>query len=488
VPILVVGALIVVWQAVVSWEAVHTFTLRRRLEHPWQMAASAGMCEEFPGLFYFFHHFGVFPVGTTHRGPLPERPEDARRFVAEQGRTLVMDFNRPCAVRCGDLGKIFMFLPGVLLGRSATRPTVFPFNALFFVGALVAVWVAFAARGRPLLGVLLVLFLGSDPFQVFETYVRTNVFSLTISVALIVLALHLRLLTGAARIDRRAAVIALFTGGLLAFVREMRPEAAIVGVTLPFVYLGVRRSPVALRLAALASCLIGYTLVSQGLERYIDAKFPEAQAFVARAGGHPYPGLRVRHHAAWHNLFLGLGDFDTRHGYAWDDVVAYRYAVPLLHERYGMPVTYSGGYYLDQYYGDDHFYRIKPEDLPEYSVLLREKVLRDIREDPTWYLSILGRRVVAILADTTPVGLALGPWWVPVPGSRWLGWLAIPVLVVAAMSRKWLYVGLLLGSLALSLPALLVYAKEGMTYYGVFHVVALCIAVQMAVERWRELP
>ncbi len=506
---LAVAALVVLWQGSLAWhmrqwprqvgewfqgryaryamrsagvQPVAPYALHGWLWYQYRMGASAGLCEGFSGLYYFYHHFGQFPVATSRYDPLPGDAEGARRFVAEHGNTLIMDFNRSCAVRCGDLGKIFMFVPATLLGWSANEPSVLPFNALFFVVGLIAVWVAFTAEGHALLGLLLVLLVGSNPFQLFEAYARENVFSLPVSVTLLVLALHLRFMTGRVGIERWAWGIAVFTGALLALAREIRTEAILVGALVPAVYLGARRSPLATRLLAIAVFAATYVLASQGLAHYLDRKFSEAQVFVERAGGNPYRGIRVRHHVVWHNLFLGLGDFDTRYGYAWHDQSAYRYATPILRARYRLPVTYSKGYYFNEFYEPGHFYRIKPEDLPEYTIVLKEKVLHDIRNDPRWYLGILGRRVLAVLSDTTPLTLAVGPWRSEWPLS---GWIVLPALVAAAFHRDRLLLKLLLFSLPLSLPAVLVYAKGGMTYLGIFHLVALCILVQVAIDGLR---
>lgn len=48
-------------------------------------------------------------------------------------------------------------------------------------------------------------------------------------------------------------------------------------------------------------------------------------------------------------------------------------------------------------------YRIKPETLPAYNLILRETILRQIREDPVWYAEILGRRFVRVFTETTPI-------------------------------------------------------------------------------------
>ena len=440
---------------------------------------AAGLCRGFPRLFYFFYQFGQFPVATFLAGPLPKDRAGAERFVAKQGATLVMDFGRPCAVRCGDLGKIFMYVPGALLAGGPDPATVKPFNELLFVAGLVVAWIGLAAAGYPLLGLALVVLVGSDPFQLFQAYGKENVFSLPISVALLVLGLHVRLLVSNARVDAGAWATAMFTGAFLAVVHEMRTEPALIGVSALATYLAIRRSSFRTKLLLIVACVAAYGVVSSRLGCYFEQKFRDAQVFVERAGGKPYRGSWALRHAAWHNILVGLGDFDTKYGFEWDDRAAYLYALPILRERYGKNVTYHWpSYYFEETY-EPSGYRIKPEDLPEYHAIVREKVLDTIRNDPGWYVGILRRRLARILTVTTPFSVAGFGHWASCASS---GWIFVPALLGSMLARRRVLVGLLLFTLPLVAPALLVFSMRGMTYFGIFHLLSAAVLVQLGVE------
>ena len=475
--IVFVGALVAFWQHSLARDVPTAPGLASM--NGYAYAPGVGLCSSFPGFFYFYYYFGQLPVGTSLSGPLPKGRAGAERFVADHGRTLVMDYDRTCAVRCGDLGKIFMYLPGAMLVGGPDPPSVRPFNELVFIAGLVSAWVGLAGAGYPLLGLLLALLVGSDPFQLFQAYGKENVFSLPISVALVVLGLHVRLLVSGARVDAAAWATAVLTGALLAVVREMRAEAALIGISALATYLAIARSSLRTRLFVAAACLAAYGAVSGGLGLYFEREFRAAQVFVERAGGRPYRGPWVLHHPSWHNILVGFGDFDAKYGFVWDDRTAYAYAAPILRERYGKNVTYAWpAYYFDEMFARSA-YRLKPEVLPEYNAIVREKVLDTIRNDPGWYVGILWKRLAQVVAGTTPFSMAgFGHW----ASCRSSGWIFVPALLASALARRRLLVGLLLFTLPLALPALLVFSGGGMTHFGVFHLVAAAVLVQLGLE------
>ena len=95
----------------------------------------------------------------------------------------------------------------------------------------------------------------------------------------------------------------------------------------------------------------------------------------ARAYGSASVTLR---HRPWLSLWEGLGDFDRTRGYEWRDAAARRFAA-----------EEGGGRLLS----------------PRSERLFREKVLRDVRQDPLWYASILGKRALATVSQWK-----LRPW------------------------------------------------------------------------------
>jgi len=454
----------------------------RRYVHP----ASLGLCQDMRAFFYFFYYFNQFPVGAYFDDPPPTTTEQLSAFVKAHPERLVMDFSWPCnTARYGDYGKIFLFIPAALARGGPDSPSVRLFNILFFVVALEAALLALWRHGYPMLGILLALLVGSDPFQLFEVYLHDNILSLPISTALLTLAMHVRFLTGRAGIDRSAWAIPAVSGVMLASMREVRTEPALMVAALPFVYLTVPRERLSKRVGLVLVLAASYALTAHAWRLYFDRKFEDAKAFVTKAGGEPYTGPRSQYHTVWHNLFVGLGDFGTQLGYRWDDRAAYAYATPILQQRYGRAVTYGGtGYYFQQSYDRRGLYRVSPLDFPEYEQVLRAKVLGDVLRHPMWYLGILRMRVRAIMWYTTPVSVAHGGWRAGRPFS---GWFAVPTLLGVALWRKPFFVKLLCFTFPLSLTPLLIFSGGGTTHYAIFHLVTLCVWAQIVLDTLRRV-
>src|SRR6185369_11045086 len=166
---LVVSALIVVWQQDFNVDLPAP-------QNGYVIRASTGMLRDLRSFFYFYYHLGLFPVGAQEAHWLGPSRQDALDFVARHGDKLRMDFggnwNTP---RFGDYGKLFTLWPDAWLRGDPARPSAKPFNQVLFVSSLLAVWWAFWRERRPLLGALIVLLVGSNPFQLYETYNRANI-------------------------------------------------------------------------------------------------------------------------------------------------------------------------------------------------------------------------------------------------------------------------------------------------------------------------
>jgi hypothetical protein len=466
--------------AIVAWQlSFNSASIEPRRDYA--MTASMGLCADAPLFFYFFHHFGLFPVGAREVPQLGASKAAAEAFVAEHGDRLRMDFGWPTNTpRFGDYGKLFLFYPDLLLRNDPAHPSTIPCNELLFIVALLAVFWAFWREGHGLLGTLIVLFVGSNPFQLLETYGRGNIFSLPISVALLALAAHVSFLTRRAPVGRSAWWIAAASGVALATFREVRAEAAIIGVSALASYL-VARAPWRQRVALVAVFVLAAALTASAWSRYWTGEFSRSEAFVARSGGqvlHAPPG---QHHAFWHAVFCGLGDYGADRGFAWDDRVAFRWATTADPVSNPSPLRYhyNDGYYLEETY--DGVHHISPTDLPEYNRLVRARVLGEIGRHPAWYAGILWQRLIAIQQLATPAALSLASLTLALPGA---GWLTLPVLLFALWRRSLLHALLIAFMLPLSAVALLVYSGRNMTSYGIAHLIALAVAIDLF-ARWR---
>ncbi len=99
----------------------------------------------------------------------------------------------------------------------------------------------------------------------------------------------------------------------------------------------------------------------------------------------PYALIRPpTHHELWAGVWEGLGDFDRTKGHVWSDGVA-------------LEVLLDAG--LDP--GVPPGVEVFDRDLssPEKEGFFRRQVLRDVRSDPWWFLTILGKRVLATVTQ-----------------------------------------------------------------------------------------
>jgi hypothetical protein len=208
--------------------------------------------------------------------------------------------------------------------------------------------------------------------------------------------------------------------------------------------------------------------IKSQIRTYFDEKFNETYKLVVKYGGHPYDGPRIKQHRFWHPVFCGLGDFDTKYGYKWNDRVAYRYAVPILNRKYGMHLRYSGKLHLDSYYDADSLYYVKFDEIDEYEDVVKEKVLSDILSDPLWYIKILFRRILRIFHVTAPF--------------YWLGIPFLILLVTFYFIKEYELVILFISSLPLSFTPFVIYSGGNATLNSFFPEltvgVILCLVVK----------
>jgi hypothetical protein len=224
-------------------------------------------------------------------------------------------------------------------------------------------------------------------------------------------------------------------------------------------------------------------LSSAGYTRYFQYKFQTTHATMVQAGGTPYTGPLQIYHEVWHPIFCGLGDFDTKYGYQWDDRVGYAYAYPILVGKYGMklPPWQPGWYTFNATYDGTSKYPIFFGETPHYNEIIRDKILGDIRHDPLWYLDILKKRALRVLSEVPPLTAHVSREPVNMT-SPLFGFLCVPLALFLALSGRWTQLKCLLFSLPLTAPALLIYSDKGMTNYSTYHYFGFAILCSMVAE------
>ena len=455
--LLIYGAIVIVcWQGLLLY-GVENYSRDYRLK-------AMGLCNDYKFFLSPYVRDGVFPV--------------ARRVMPDGTSVLVNDLNSPCTTaRLGDYGKIWLLLPEALWRGPDAATARWPTRTLF-LASLLATWAAFCAVRRPVMGGIIVLLVGSDPFQLFEAYSNNNIFSLPITVALAALATHARLLAANPPPLRRLWIWPIAAGAVLATVREIRLEPALIGLSLIAVYLTIKGLPLTKRATLAGVLIVTFYVTSAAWGIYWDAKFAQARRFVADHGGHPLPSAPMRHHNIWHTLLCGLGDYDHKYGHVWSDDPTYASVMTTV-MREDPSVRYSGGRFLEAFHDPEHLYPIHVCELPAYGAAARHNFLGAIRGDPRWYARILGRRLIRIMNETTPLSIELGIMRLSFPLP---GWIVLVALAAALAARDGFAIKVILFTAPLSLTALCMYSGIGNTYYAIFHLIAIAVLIELAVR------
>lgn len=475
--VLVVGLL-----AIVGWQA--TFgRASAKLDHTYHVFASTGVHDE-QHYFFYLYHLGLYPLATD--APiLHDTKNEAERLLRTAPDKLKQDTF--VTFRSGDRGRVYLFYVDALLRHDAIKPSLRPASVLAFVTALCGLFTAMWWVQRPALGALLVVLLGSNPFQLHSVYSEENVFSWAITTMIAVLAIHVPLMGSRPASRRYPWIAAVATGLFLATVRTVRSEGMPIILGAVLAYLTLAGASWWKRLALAATLAVTFNATGALYTRAILHKFEVAQKVVRDVGGEPYEGPLPVYHEFWHAVFCGLGDFDTKYGYAWDDRVAYRYALPYLEKLAGHPLKLNVmSAPQAQTYDKAGKYPVYFSETPGYHDIIRDKILGDIKRDPAWYVDILVKRVRRLLTDTSPVSLSFSTEQFQTK-SGLLGWACAPLLLFLLGTRRHFLAKLLVFSLPLTITPLVIYSDRGMSYYSCFHIFGAAIFLMLmasGARRW----
>lgn len=454
---------------IIGWQ-LNFYMNRSSFSHFYGRKDASGFSHHFAQHFiYFYHYLGLFPVTTTYR-PLEFSKEGAERILTTHGDSLLMEIGHWS--RLGESTRLLMYLPNVYFTGSPENPSVIPFNAILFTTALLAVFSSFYFAGYGLLGFIIALFFGSNPFLLFETYGNENYFALMICVTLIVLALNLRSFY-ARSFNIRIMIIAVITGGVIGTAATIRFESMAILASGLFIYLTIPGESIRKRLVLCLLLVGSYATAKASWNHYFNKKFDEAVEIVTRLGGNPYLGDRVTKHTFWHPVYCGLGDFDTKYGYNWDDErEAYKYALPILKKKYKISLSYNNELGLNEFYDAKHKYYKKIELYPEYEEIMKERVLHDILSDKVWYAKIIGHRLWYVFTKTSPVWLGFAAHHLEIPFT---GLLVLPFLLFLIIKKSWVWTKLIVFSFPLAASSIIIYAKKNITYSSCFHLFMVAI-------------
>ncbi|MDD2385549.1 MAG: hypothetical protein PHP52_02070 [Bacteroidales bacterium] len=401
--------------------------------------------------FSYFHYYtGNFPLATLNED-LKYSIEDAESEIQENGHNLIMEYKHWS--RLGESARVLAFLPNSIIAGSPQNPSIKLFNSIVFVISLIVLYLGFWRVKKPLYGLILVVLINLTPFYLYEIYSNQNIFALLGSVFFMIIGLNVFVLFKKEKFYYYL-LLSCISGVIIGFFSEFRNEISIVLLSLILIYLFSKYLNLLKKTFIILLCFATFFGSKQLIRYHFNKKFEKTAVLVAKAGGHVYNGKRISGHIFWHPIFCGLGDFDEDYGYEWNDKVVYRYATPILQEKYGMDIKYSDKYHLDNYYDKDSLYYIKFDEINEYEDIVKEKVLSQIKEDPFWYIAIIFKRVIRTLTVTIPI--------------PYVGWLIFYVIYFFIKNRYWTYLKLLLVSLPLSATSIIIYSGDGATYNSVY--------------------
>lgn len=408
---------------------------------------------------YFFYYLNLYPV-VSRVAPTDFSIEGARDLLKNHSKDIYMDYD--FMVMWGDNVKNLMYFPDAILNGSAENPSVKTFSVILFVCSLLSILISFYSINKLGLGVMLVLFLGSNPFQLYEVYNNENLFSVHISVLIILLSINLPLFLSIKRPKYYSEIAIIASGIIIGTVASIRVEILALVISCLMIYLLIPRLVLKKKIIFAILFLAIFLLTNQAWIKYFDYKYQQASRVVQSVSGNllPYANLRTNHHTVWHSVFAGFSDFDTKYGYKWNDLAVYKYAEPILLEQ---------GVTLPK---DKEIWSV----MPEYQKVIRSKVVHQIKDDPIWYLDIINKRINVLFEKTTPIALNINNYGIEfvIPKVVLIG-LMIALIVFLIFSRNYFLLKLLLFSFPPSLVILGIYSAKNVTSISVFQIFSFAI-------------
>jgi len=410
---------------------------------------------------YFYYYTGDFPLATTNTS-LKYSKKAALDEIKVNGNDLIMEYYHWS--RLGEHARILAFLPNIWISGSPLKPSIRFFNCLIFIIALLILYSGFWYSKKASFGFLLVFLVNTTPFYLFEVFVNQNIFGLLGATFFIALGVNLYFFHTKKTLFFWGLIVSVFTGIVIGFFSEFRNEVSIVLLSVILIYFLANTFKILYKIGLIIVLIFSFNSTKKVFRNYFNTKFEKTLELVGLHGGHVYNGAKISGHNFWHPLYCGLGDFDTKYGYEWNDLAAYKYAIPKLNEKYNMKLKYSfGQYHLDEYYDKARKYYVKPEELKYYEIVMKEKVLSDIKSDPLWYLEIIWKRTIRVLSLTLPYS--------------YLGFIMLPLLYYLIGQKKWHWLKLLIVSMPLSATSIVVFSGKGTTYNSVFGYFVVIIIV-----------
>lgn len=435
----------------------------------------------------FYKQTGIFPLTSSDVFDDLEayRPSEVRSTNIKKKYFL----NEVADVyRMGERGKLFILLFDSMFRKNHLEVKYTYFNVFIFVLAIWLATVVLWKNNFKIFSILLLFFHGSNEAQLIETFSGYNIFSINSSLSLILFALNFYLFKRnelSFGIKNKLALI--ISGIIVGTFSHIRSDHQTWLVPLVF-FIGLAKCLDGHKgkIKLVITLLLPFFLSKYALHFYFEKKYIESREVIIANGGTPFSGPIHRSHLFWHPIFCGLGDYGNDKGYVWDDLVAYNYALPFLKKIHGDDfdspyphlsgkelTPYHIGYFMKKFYDKDQFYPVKLEDFDDYHKIIKDKIIKDIKEDPWWYFKILLKRLKYIFSSKNGVFLNIGEFRIYFVAS-YFSLIGILALIVSFIRRDHFFLKLLIYSTCAYLSSFIVYSQAGLYYLSYFPTVGFC--------------
>jgi hypothetical protein len=259
------------------------------------------------------------------------------------------------------------------------------------VGLILLAWALWRHGTKPI-AFFLPLILSSSLFVGADIYVRGKTLTVLITGVVYTMTLLAPVIFDR-KVSTRSLILRLVAlSGVLVFLLNMRTTATAAAGGAVLLLLLYRQRRILSRLVLVGVLLASFVCLNKAFDAWWNIKVEQARHVVGSLGGRVYTGPTVLHHSVWHPIWCGLADFDTTHGYVWQDRQPRSYARKVMTEK-GIEIEPGLGELV--------------ELSRHYAKIVRPKIISDIRQDPGWYLTILIKRVKRVLYENEPARLDL---------------------------------------------------------------------------------
>jgi len=412
--------------------------------------------KDYKNFVFFIKKTGHFPVAMT------SNKQNNLKLVNEVHDTM----------RAGGWLRVYLVYIESLFASLPSLSNYRYTNFIIFTTSLILFFVSFARVFGFCKSLALTFLLGANAFQLSESYEVGSINSEVISVVLIAIALSLNwIVSSNQKISKNDYYLLFLLGAFFGTMIHIRTEYLAILLVLVAVLLFTRRR---LREKLLMAALLGtsFFIFKSAWDFHFKESMKQAQNFVKEKGDVPYPGAISVYHPFWHSIFCGLGDWGKDKGYEWNDHVAFSYGFAKL----GLQPISKNNYFSNFTIGvipvDNPSYIRTIYDLPQYTEVLRNKIINDIAYDPWWYTTIIAKRIKQLIIETSGIHFSLGPFHLEI-NFKYLGSILLfGALISSAYLRLWYQWRLLALGYSGASAAILVYSLQGMTYFSIAHIFA----------------